>query len=67
MNGFETLVTLTIVLVTAISTWILGVRMRRRIKRALGKPVRNEAELTSLSTWLKVADEEELKRGGKLG
>jgi hypothetical protein len=52
--------------VTAVSTWILGVRMRRRIKRALGKAVDNEVELTSLNTWMEVEDEEERSRGGKL-
>ena len=60
------LIGLTIILVTAISTWILGVRMRRRIKRALGRSVDNEMKLTSLNTWMKVEDAEERNRGGKL-
>jgi hypothetical protein len=55
-----------IIIVTAISTWILGLRMRRRIKRALGKDVENEMELDSLSTWMKVEDVEERNKGGKL-
>jgi hypothetical protein len=40
--------------------------MRRRARRTLGKKVENEVELTSLNTWMKVEDEEELRRGGKL-
>jgi hypothetical protein len=40
--------------------------MRRRTRRTLGKKVENEVELTSLNTWMKVEDEEELRRGGKL-
>jgi len=28
--------------------------------------VENEVELTSLNTWMKVEDEEELRQGGKL-
>jgi hypothetical protein len=63
---FKGLIGLTIILVTAISTWILGVRMRRRIRKALGRSVNNEMELTSLNVWTKVEDEEERNRGGKL-
>ena len=63
---FKGLLGLTIILVTAISTWILGVRMRRRIRKALGRSVNNEMELTSLNVWMKVEDEEERNRGGKL-
>jgi len=51
--------------VAAISAWILGVRMRRRIKRALGADVQSEVELTSLNTWMRVEDAEERQRGGK--
>ena len=57
------LVVLIILLLGSISTWIVGVRMRRRIRRALGKKVQSEVELTSLSTWMKVKDEEEHNRG----
>jgi hypothetical protein len=60
------LIALTVILVTSVWAWILGLRMRRRIRRALGKNVENETELTSLSTWMKVEDEEERKRGGKV-
>jgi hypothetical protein len=41
-------------------------RMRRRIKKALGIEVENEIELTSLNTWMRVEDEEERSRRGKL-
>jgi len=57
---------LAIVAVAAISTWMIGLRMKRRIKQALGIEVENEIELTSLNTWMRVADEEERSRGGKL-
>ncbi len=53
-------------IVTSITALILGVRMRRRIRRTLGRDVRNEMELTSLNTWMKVEDEEERMKGGKL-
>ena len=60
------LIALTAILVTSLWAWILGVRIGRRIRRALGKNVENEAELMSLNTWMKVEDEEERGRGGKL-
>ena len=63
LNG---LIALIVILVTSVSAWILGIRMRRRIKRALGREVNNEMELTSLNTWMKVEDEEERHRGGRL-
>lgn len=60
------IIALVILLITSVGSWILGIRMRRRIKRALGRDVANEAELTSLNTWMRVEDEEERNRGGKL-
>ena len=62
----KVLVGLTVIVVTTIASWILGIRMRRRIRRALGVEVRNEMELTSLKTWMKVEDVEEGSRGGRL-
>jgi hypothetical protein len=47
--------------VTAVSSWILGRKLHRRIRRALGKDVEDETELTSLDTWMKVEDREEQK------
>jgi hypothetical protein len=43
---------------TTISAWIVALRMRRRIRRALGRKA-TDAELTSISTWMKVKEEEE--------
>jgi hypothetical protein len=57
---------LAIVAVAAISTWIIGLRMKRGIKKALGIEVENEFELPSLNTWMRVKDEAERSRGGKL-
>jgi len=57
---------LVVIAVTTITSWILGVRMRRRIKRTLGITPTNEMELTSLKTWMKVENVEEKNRGGKL-
>jgi len=66
IGTIKTVVALVMIAVTAITSWILGLRMRRRIKRTLGVEVRNEMELTSLKTWMNVQNVEEKNRGGKL-
>ena len=57
---------LVVIAVTTITSWVLGVRMRRRIKKTLGITPTNEMELTSLKTWMNVENVEEKNRGGKL-
>ena len=47
-----------VLIVTAVSSWVIAVRMRRRIRTALGKEV-SELELTSTNTWMEVSDAEE--------
>jgi len=54
-----------VAIATAISAWIVGVKMRRRMKRSLGRDV-SDGELTSISSWMRVEDEEERNRGGRL-
>jgi hypothetical protein len=55
-----------VVVLTAFTTWIMGVHLRRRIKKSLGIKVTNEMELTSLQIWLTVASAEEKDLGGGL-
>ena len=62
----KAIVSLVVIAFTVISSWILGMRMRHRIKRALEIHVENELELTSLDTWMKVEDAEERSKGGTL-
>jgi hypothetical protein len=66
IGHIKVVIGLVMIMVTAITSWILGVRMRRRIKRNLGIDVTNEMELTSLKTWMDVENAEEKNRGGKL-
>ena len=47
-------------LFTMIASWIIGIRMRRRIKRDLGRGAK-EADLSSIDTWMKVDEVEEKK------
>jgi hypothetical protein len=51
--------------VTTIAGWITAIRLRRRVRRALGKEA-TDTELTSFDTWMKVDEAEERKSGGKL-
>jgi hypothetical protein len=46
-----------VIIVSAISTWIIGLKMRRRIKRDLGRKA-TETDLTSLDIWMQVDDKE---------
>jgi hypothetical protein len=56
----ETVYILALLFAALVSTWVLGIRMRRRISRALGyRPT--SLQVTSLSTWLKVRDIEARK------
>jgi len=57
-NGYALLVALVIAGVTTVSTWIIGIQMKRRIKRDLGRKA-TERDLTSIDTWMKVEEEEE--------
>jgi hypothetical protein len=67
MRAIEAVIVLVMMAVAAITSWILGARMRRRIKESLGIEVSNEMQLTSLKTWIDVQNIEERSRGGKLG
>ena len=62
----QTIALILTILVSTIAVWVLGVRMRHRIKRVLGIKVHNEEELTSLNTWMKVEDAEEQSKGGNV-
>jgi len=62
MHGIFTLVYVAIAAGAAISAWIVGVRMRRRIHRALGRKA-TDMELTSINTWFEVEDAEQKQRG----
>ena len=48
----------TIIIYTSVSSWIIGVRMRRKIKRDLGREA-TDADLTSINTWMKVEEVEQ--------
>ena len=53
----------TVVLIfTAVTSFVIGVRMRREIKRALGRKATDE-DLADLDTWIEVKEAEE-KAGG---
>ena len=48
---------LIVILFTIVSTWVMGIRMKRRARRALGRDV-TAGELTSINLWMNVEDVE---------
>lgn len=50
IGSIKALYVLIVIGVTALTSWVLGVRMRRRLKRTLGIDAKNEMGLTSLKT-----------------
>lgn len=59
ING-KLLALIVLLTVTTVSAWIMAWRMRRQIRKALGKNVK-DAELTSLNTWMEVEEAERKK------
>ena len=53
-----------VIVVTTVSAWITTIRMRRRMKRALGKTAKG-AELTSIRTWIEVEEAEKRRPLGE--
>jgi hypothetical protein len=50
-----------IVVFTLVSAWIIGIQMRKKIRRDLGRKA-TEQDLTSIDTWMKVDEVEEQNR-----
>jgi hypothetical protein len=63
-GGVALLWALGILIFTAVTSWIIGVRMRREIKRDLGRKA-TDADLTSLETWMEVDEVENRNRAHK--
>ena len=51
-----------ILIFTSISSWIIGIQMRRKIRRDLGRKA-TEEDLTSIDTWMKVEEVERPDEG----
>ena len=50
-----------LIIISVVSAWITGVRMRRKIRKDLGRKA-TDADLTSIDTWMKVDEVEEQKK-----
>ena len=46
-----------VIVVTAIPAWITASRMRRKVTNTLGRKA-TDADLTSMTTWMQVAESE---------
>ena len=63
-RGIDLVIALVIAAVTAISTWIIGIRMKRKIRKDLGRKA-TDADLSSIEAWMKVEEVEEKKERTK--
>jgi hypothetical protein len=58
------------IIITTIAAWVTAYRMRKKMKKALGRNL-SEVELTSINAWMRVAESEknakEERDGGTLG
>jgi hypothetical protein len=50
-----------LIIISVVSAWITGVRMRRKIRKDLGRKATN-LDLTSIDTWMKVDEIERRKK-----
>lgn len=66
IGTIKAIFTFGVIVATVISSWFLGMRMRRRMRRALGADADSELELTSLNAWMKVEDAEAKARYGTI-
>lgn len=55
---------LVLIIATTVAAWITTSVARRRMRRALGRNVR-DAEITSIATWMKVDEAERRGQGNK--
>ncbi len=62
LNGRE--IAVLIVIFNLAAAWIIGIQMRRRIKKDLGRKA-TKADLSSIDTWMKVDQAEEQKKSIK--
>ena len=63
-KGIDLLIALIIAGVTSISAWIIGVRMKRKIRKDLGREA-TDADLSSIETWMQVEEAEQKKESTK--
>jgi hypothetical protein len=62
-RDIRAIVQLVAIVIVLISGWVFGIRMRWRIRRALGRKV-EDIDLTSIRTWMAVEEAEERKNEG---
>jgi hypothetical protein len=57
-NALRSFFGITVLLGITISGWIVGIRMRRRMKKSLGRKA-TDLDLVSLKTWMHVDETEQ--------
>jgi len=63
-SSISTLYILGSVIALTVSGWIVTIRVRRRMRKSLGRTP-SDLELASLKTWMQVEQEEELREATK--
>ena len=58
---FDLLIDLAALVAVAVSGWIVTTRVRRRMKKSLGRETA-DLELASLNTWMKVEEREQQEK-----
>ncbi|PYP83556.1 MAG: hypothetical protein DMG65_24150 [Candidatus Angelobacter sp. Gp1-AA117] len=61
IGSFHELYLLAMAIALTVSGWIVTIRVRRRIRKALGRKA-TDLELVSLNTWMQVDEAEKKKR-----
>ncbi len=59
-QNFKVLYFIVFMIGSSISAWITAIKMKRKIRRTLGRSA-SDAELTSLNTWMQVEEKERRK------
>jgi hypothetical protein len=63
-SSISTLYILGSVIALTVSGWIVTIRVRRRMRKSLGRTP-SDLELASLKTWMQVEQDEELREATK--
>ena len=59
-QNFKVLYFIVFMIGSSISAWITAIKMKRKIRKTLGRPA-SDTELTSLNTWMQVEEKERRK------
>ena len=59
------IIALVVITVSGISTWLLKMKLKKRMERGLGRKV-DDSELTSINAWMKVPSKDQSYKKDKV-